>query len=79
MQFENRPPDEGINAQPEHLGREAVWLIFGAIGCVILLVLLADVGARWLAPRLPFSVELALAEHLERQAPKPSLKEQAAA
>lgn len=65
MQFENRPPDEGINAQPEHLGREAVWLICGAIACVVLLVVLADVGARWLAPRLPFSFELALAERMD--------------
>lgn len=65
MQFENRPPDEGINAQPENLGREAIWLIFGAIGCVILLVVLADFGARWLAPRLPFSLEQALAERME--------------
>lgn len=78
MQFENRPPDEGINAQPEHLGREAVWLIVGAIGCLILLVALVDVGARWLAPRLPFSVEQALAAHLESPAPKLSPEERAA-
>lgn len=79
MQFENRPPDEGINAQPENLGREAIWLIFGAIGCVILLVVLADVGARWLAPRLPFSLERALAERMEgEQPPKLSSEERAA-
>ena len=78
MQFENRAPDEGINAQPENLGREAIWLIFGAIGCVILLVVLADVGARWLAPRLPFSVEQALAERMEGQPPKLPAAEQAA-
>lgn len=65
MQFENRPPAEGINAQPEHLGREALWLIVGAIACLILLVVLADVGARWLAPRVPFSVEQMLAERME--------------
>lgn len=78
MQFENRPPDEGINAQPENLGREAIWLIFGAIGCVILLVVLADVGARWLAPRLPFSAEQALAERMEGPPPKLPAAEQAA-
>ncbi|MBU0916234.1 MAG: M48 family metallopeptidase [Gammaproteobacteria bacterium] len=78
MQFENCAPDEGINAQPENLGREAIWLIFGAIGCVILLVVLADVGARWLAPRLPFSVEQALAERMEGQPPKLPAAEQAA-
>lgn len=78
MQFENRTPDEGINAQPEHLGREAIWLIFGAIGCVILLVVLADVGARWLAPRLPFSLERTLAEHMEGKAPELPAPEQAA-
>lgn len=78
MQFENRQPDEGINAQPEHLGREAIWLIVGAIGCVIALVLLADVGARWLAPKLPFSVEQALAERMEGEPPKLSSQERAA-
>lgn len=78
MQFENRSPDEGINAQPENLGREAIWLILGAIGCVILLVVLADVGARWLAPRLPFSVEQALAERMEGKSPKLPAAEQAA-
>jgi len=78
MKFENRPPDEGINAQPEHLGREAVWLILGAIGCVILLVVLIDVGTRWLAPRLPFALERTLAEHMESEAPSPSADERAA-
>src|SRR3989344_4866414 len=65
MQFENRSPDEGINAQPEHLGREAIWLIVGAIVCVIGLVVLADVAASWLAPRLPFSLERELADRLQ--------------
>ena len=78
MQFENRQPDEGINAQPEHLGREAIWLIVGAIACVIALVLLADVGARWLAPRLPFALEQALAERMEGEPPKLSAQEHAA-
>ncbi len=78
MQFENRTPDEGINAQPENLGREAIWLIFGAIGCVILLVVLADVGARWLAPRLPFSLERTLAERMEGEPPKLADEERAA-
>lgn len=78
MQFENRAPDEGINAQPENLGREAIWLIVGAIGCVILLVVLADVGARWLAPRLPFSVEQALAERMEGKPTPLPAAEQAA-
>lgn len=78
MQFENRAPDEGINAQPENLGREAIWLIVGAIGCVILLVVLADVGARWLAPRLPFSVEQALAKRMEGKPTPLPAAEQAA-
>lgn len=78
MQFENRPPDEGINAQPEHLGREAIWLIVGAIVCVIGLVVLADVGASWLAPRLPFSLERELAERMEGEPPKLPPQEQAA-
>lgn len=78
MQFENRPPDEGINAQPEHLGREAIWLIVGAIVCVIGLVVLADVGASWLAPRLPFSLERELAERMEGELPKLPPQEQAA-
>lgn len=78
MQFENRPPDEGINAQPEHLGREAIWLIVGAIVCVIGLVVLADVAASWLAPRLPFSLERELAERMEGEPPKLPPQEQAA-
>lgn len=78
MRFENRLPDEGINAQPENLGREAIWLIFGAIACVVALVVLADVGARWLAPRLPFSVERALAERMEGKSPDLSPEERAA-
>lgn len=78
MQFENRPPEEGINAQPENLGREAVWLIVGAIACVVLLVVVVDVGARWLAPRLPFSIERSLAERLEGELPKLSPEQLAA-
>lgn len=78
MRFENRVPDEGINAQPQNLGREAIWLIFGAIACVVALVVLADVGARWLAPRLPFSVERALAERMEGKSPDLSPEERAA-
>src|SRR3989344_1501820 len=70
MQFENRSPDEGINAQPEHLGREAILLIVGAIVCVIGLVVLADVAASWLAPRLPFSLERELADRMEGEPPK---------
>src|SRR3989344_3521004 len=78
MQFENRSPDEGINAQPEHLGREAIWLIVGAIVCVIGLVVLADVAASWLAPRLPFSLERELADRMEGEPPKLPPQEQAA-
>lgn len=78
VQFENRPPDEGINAQPDHLGREALWLIGGAMACLILLIVLADVGARWLAPRVPFSVELMLAERLEGPADPLPAQERAA-
>lgn len=68
MRFENRPPAEGINATPEHLGREAAWLIVGGLAAMVLVVVLADLGARWLAPHLPFSAELALAERMEADA-----------
>ena len=78
MQFENRVPDEGISAQPEHLGREATWLIVGAIACVIGLVALADLGANWLAPRLPFALERTLAERMERAPAKLPAREAAA-
>jgi Zn-dependent protease with chaperone function len=78
MRFENRVPDEGINAQPENLGREAIWLISGAIACMIALVVLADVGAHWLAPRLPFSAERALADHMEGKRPVLTPDERAA-
>lgn len=78
MQFENRVPDEGINAQPEQLGREAIWLVVGAIACVIGLVALADLGANWLAPRLPFALERKLAERMEGAPAKLPAHERAA-
>ena len=45
---------------------------------MILLVVLADVGARWLAPRLPFSLERTLAEHMEGKATELPPEERAA-
>ena len=64
MEFENRPPAEGINAQPERLLPEAVWLVLGTVGVLVALVSLLHVGATWAAPRVPFAYEVALADQL---------------
>ncbi|MFZ2990971.1 hypothetical protein, partial [Ideonella sp.] len=72
MKFENRAPAEGINARPESLSREAFWLVAGSVLALVVLVASFDVLARWLAPRLPFSVELKLAESMEREGPVPA-------
>ncbi len=62
--LENRLPDEGINSADEHPLRELAWLIGATLLVLALVVVLVGFGAQWLAPRLPFSVEIELAERL---------------
>ena len=62
--LENRLPAEGINSSDEHPLREFAWLLTAALVTLALTVLLVGWAARWLAPRLPFAVEMALAERI---------------
>ena len=62
--LENRLPDEGINSADENPLRELAWLIGATLLVLALVVLLVGWGAQWLAPRLPFSAEVKLAEQL---------------
>jgi predicted Zn-dependent protease len=62
--LENRLPAEGINSSEEHPLREFAWLVGASVVTLVLLTVLIGWGARWLAPRLPFSAEVALAERM---------------
>lgn len=77
--LENRLPAEGINSSGEHPLREFAWLIGSCVATLVALVLLVGWGARWLAPRLPFSTEVALAEKLidRTQAPADAARSEA--
>lgn len=61
MRLENRLPDEGINAAHEHPLREFVWLLAGSLALLAAAALLVSWGAQWLAPRIPYRYEQALA------------------
>lgn len=65
MRLENRLPEEGINSSREHPLREAAWLIGAVLASFALALALIGLGARWLAPKLPFSVELRLMAQFE--------------
>lgn len=62
--LENRLPAEGINSSDEHPLKEFAWLIGASLVTLLLLLALVSWGARWLAPLLPFSAEVALAERV---------------
>ena len=64
MKLSNRRPDEGINATDEHPLREFAWLMAGTVAAVIAAVFLVTVGARWLAPKVPYRYEARLAQSL---------------
>lgn len=70
--LENRLPAEGINSSSEHPLKEFGWLIGASAVTLLLVVLMVGWGARWLAPRLPFSTELALAERMPSPPQKPA-------
>jgi beta-barrel assembly-enhancing protease len=73
--LENRLPAEGINSSDEHPLREFAWLIGAGLVTLAVVVLLVGWGARWLAPRLPFATEVALAQ---RWLDKPAAPQHAA-
>lgn len=62
--LENRLPREGISSDGEHPLREAAWLVGASVAGVLALVVALGWAAGWLAPRLPFSAEVALAERM---------------
>jgi predicted Zn-dependent protease len=62
--LENRLPAEGINSSPEHPLKEFAWLMVASGVTLLVLMALASWGARWLAPKLPFSAEASLAQRL---------------
>lgn len=68
--LENRLPPDDLLERDEHPLRELAWLLAASLTALALLVLATGVVARWLAPKLPFEHELALAERLlDRPAP----------
>ncbi|MBC7956956.1 MAG: M48 family metallopeptidase [Cytophagales bacterium] len=69
--LENRLPAEGINSSREHPLKEFAWLMVASGVTLLVLMALASWGARWLAPKLPFSVEVALAQRLFDQRVQP--------
>lgn len=70
MKLENRLPAEGINASHEHPLKEFAWLAACVLGVVALFAVVAGFGAQWLAPRIPFKYEAAVAGDFARLAPK---------
>ena len=50
MKFENRLPDEGINASHDSPLREFAWLVAGSLALLALAVVVVSYGAQWLAP-----------------------------
>jgi beta-barrel assembly-enhancing protease len=62
--LENRLPPEDLLERDEHPLRELAWLLAASLAALALLVLATGLVARWLAPKLPFEHEVALAESL---------------
>jgi Zn-dependent protease with chaperone function len=67
--LENRLPPEDLLERDEHPLRELAWLLAASLAALAVLVLATGLVARWLAPKLPFEHELALAERLFDEAP----------
>lgn len=64
MKYENRTPDEGINASDEHPLRELAWLLGGSLALLAAAVFGVAMAADWIAPRIPYRYEARLAEGL---------------
>ncbi|MGQ3054552.1 MAG: M48 family metallopeptidase [Roseateles sp.] len=62
--LENRLPPEDLLERDDRPLRELAWLVAASLALLAVLVLVTGLSARWLAPRLPFEYELALAERV---------------
>ncbi len=62
--LENRLPPEDLLERDEHPLRELAWLLAASLAALAVVVLATGFVARWLAPKLPFEHERALAERL---------------
>lgn len=62
--LENRLPPEDLLERDDHPLRELAWLLGASLAVLALLVLVTGLSARWLAPKLPFEYEVALAERV---------------
>lgn len=62
--LENRLPPENLLERDERPLRELAWMLAASLAALTALVLATGLAARWLAPKLPFEHELALAERL---------------
>lgn len=69
MKYENRLPEEGINANAENPLKEFAWLVVGSLAILVLSVAAVSYGAQWLAPRVPFKYEARLAAGLDLATP----------
>jgi beta-barrel assembly-enhancing protease len=67
--LENRLPPENLHGADEHPLREMAWLLGASALVLAAVVVLVGWGAQWLAPRVPFATEVALAERWVDPAP----------
>jgi beta-barrel assembly-enhancing protease len=74
--LENRLPDEGINTSDEHPLREFAWLLIAGLVSFGLLLAVLSWSASWLAPKIPFRYEQALAQQLKLGDKKPGFEAQ---
>ncbi|MEO6280864.1 M48 family metallopeptidase [Roseateles sp.] len=77
--LENRLPPEDLLERDDHPLRELAWLLAASLAALALLVLVTGLSARWLAPRLPFEYEVALAERVFNDEPTAATSAVAAA
>lgn len=77
--LENRLPAEGISSSLEHPLKEFAWLLAAGLVTLLFVAWLIGWGARWLAPKLPFASEVALAERLIDRVQAPADARQSAA
>lgn len=62
--LENRLPPEDLLERDDHPLRELAWLLGASVVALVLIVAVVGASARWLAPKLPFAYEVALAERV---------------